>query len=221
MSDDDPATNMSTGTHDEARRYFTELWSKGDPWDLEISALDQERYARMIAILDGRHFVRALEIGCGAGSFTRSLAGVASRIVAMDVAEPAIEQALELEIAKSGRAEFRVANALEHDFRAEEPFDLVVLAEAVYYLGWLYPMFDVAWFAAEIFRATAVGGSLLLANTRGGEGLYSPWLIDTYEDLFENVGFSPTARESLVGEKEGVTFEISICRLDKCSPSPA
>ena len=94
-----------------AREFFEGLWAEEKtPWDLETSELDQSRYARQLALLGDRRYVRALELGCGAGSFTRHLTGVCDSIVAVDVAPSAIARATRLGLED---VEFRVANIME------------------------------------------------------------------------------------------------------------
>ena len=195
------------------REFFESLWAEKDPWDLETSALDQQRYARQLELLGDRRYPRALELGCGAGSFTRHLSGVCDSIMALDVAESAIARAQDGPF-EPASVEFRVADIMEFDVEAEGPWDLVVLTETAYYLGWLYPLFDVAWLAHSLFRATKPDGRLLLANTISSEnGIMSPWLIRTYRDLFVNVGYVVQAEEMLRGTKETVDFEILLSLL--------
>lgn len=195
---------------DNARRFFDDLWSDSDPWDLEDSEFDQRRYARQLALLDGRRYQRVLEIGCGAGAFTRMLAPLCTELVAIDVAEHAIERARAARDAEAG-IEYRVANVMDIDLAREGGWDLVVLTETAYYLGWLYPMFDVGWLAHSLHRATRAGGRLLLANSiwpAAEEGLMSPWLIHSYRDLFRNVGYAVEAEEDISGTKNTVEFEV-------------
>jgi SAM-dependent methyltransferase len=194
-----------------AREFFENLWARGDPWDLETSELDQARYGRQLAFLGERRYARVLEIGCGAGAFTRLLAPLAERLVAIDVAPAAIARAVAVEPRLEG-VEFRVANVMECDPRAEGPWDLVVLAETIYFLGWLYSFFDVGWLAAELFAATRDGGRLLLANTCGGveDHLLRPWLIRSYRDLFLNVGYGLETEETLSGIKNRVQLDVLI-----------
>ena len=61
--------------------------------------------------------------------------------------------------------DFRLANVMELDLAREGTWDLVVLAETAYYLGWLYPMFELGWLAHSLHSASRAGGRLLLANT--------------------------------------------------------
>jgi predicted TPR repeat methyltransferase len=193
----------------KAQSFFDDLWARGDPWELETSDFESKRYARLIAMLDQSRYGRILEIGCGAGAFTRLLAPMAQRLVALDVSSKAIAAA---QAAQSDldQVEFRVANVMDWDPKAEGPWDLIVMSETIYYLGWLYSFFDVAWLASELFAATRTGGELLLANTQGDtlEPLLRPSIIRTYHNLFMNVGYNIRAEEVLRGTKNGVTIEV-------------
>lgn len=195
----------------KAREFFEDLWKRGDPWDFESSAYERDRCLHLLTMLDGRRYARALEIGCGAGYFTRLLASVADRIVALDIAPAAIARALAVG-AGPGSVDFRVANIMDYDPGAEGPWDLVVMSDTIYFLGWLYPFFDVAWLASELFASTRQGGRLLLANTLGGmeHPLLLPLLIYTYRDLFLNVGYQLETEDRFRGTKNGVNFEILI-----------
>jgi 2-polyprenyl-3-methyl-5-hydroxy-6-metoxy-1,4-benzoquinol methylase len=208
----------------KAQSFFDDLWRHGDPWELETSNWEHERYARLMAVLDQPRYGRVLEIGCGAGTFTRRLAGLADKVLALDVSSEAIGRA---QAAQSDlrQVEFRVGNIMDYNFREEEPWDLIVMSEMVYFLGWLYSFFDVAWVASEIFEATRPGGQMLLANTQfeTGEPLLRPSIIRTYRDLFLNVGYEVSAEKSFPGEKHGVQLELvfSLLRRAGGSSKPA
>lgn len=200
--------------HAEARRFFAELWADSDPWSLDVSALDQRRYERQLELLADRRYGRALEIGCASGSFTRRLAPLCDELVALDISERAIERARTAHGGGGPGVEYRVANVMELDLRQLGSWDLVVLTETAYYLGWLYPMFDIGWLAHSLHEATRPGGRLLLANTISREdGLLSPWLIRTYHDVFRNAGYVSEREETLRGVKETVEFEILLALL--------
>jgi SAM-dependent methyltransferase len=199
----------------EARRFFDELWSDPDPWELEGSEFEQRRFARQLALLEGRRYQRALEIGCGGGSFTRMLAPLCAELVAIDVSERAIERARAAS-GPGGDVEYRVANVMDLDLEREGTWDLVVLTETAYYLGWLYPMFDVGWLAHSLRQATRPGGRLFLGNAiwaEREEGLLSPWLIYSYRDLFRNVGYRLEREETMRGTKDTVEFEVLMSLL--------
>jgi 2-polyprenyl-3-methyl-5-hydroxy-6-metoxy-1,4-benzoquinol methylase len=75
----------------QAREFFEGLWQRGDHWELESSAFEQMKYARILALLDGGHYPRVLELGCGAGTLTRHLASLADYVLALDIASGAID----------------------------------------------------------------------------------------------------------------------------------
>ena len=213
MRPDDRAAAART-----TREFFEGLWTEGDHWDLATSELDQRRYARQLELVGDRRYRRALELGCGAGSFTHHLAPLCDRLVAIDVAPSAISRARE-SLGHLTHVELNVGDIMDLDAQAAGPWDLVVLAETAYYLGWLYPLFDVGWLAHALHEATAPGGRLLLVNTYGPDnGLMSRWLVDTYRDLFANAGYRVETEETMSGGKNGVAFEILLSLMAGESP---
>jgi 2-polyprenyl-3-methyl-5-hydroxy-6-metoxy-1,4-benzoquinol methylase len=204
----------------KAQSFFNDLWARGDPWELETSNWEHERYARLIAMLDKPRYPRVLEIGCGAGTFTRRLAGLADKVLALDVSSEAIAKARAAQ-SDLKQVEFRAGNIMEHNFRDDEPWDLIVISETIYFLGWLYSFFDVSWCATEMFDATRPGGQMLLANSQfeTGEPLLRPCIIRTYRDLFLNVGYKLHVEEILRGEKHGVSLEVLMSLFRKVDPT--
>lgn len=204
---------------EKMRAHYETVWQAGDAWDFETSEFEQARYAHQLQVLAGQRYDRALEIGCGSGCFTRRLVGIADWVVALDIAEAAIERArVQTAEAGPGQVEFRVADAMHYDPHTEGPWDLVVLSETMYCLGWLYPFFDIAFFACQLFNATCAGGRLLLTNTYGEaekDWLLQPWIIDTYRDLFRNVGYRLENEELFRGTKAGVDFDVLLTLFHK------
>jgi SAM-dependent methyltransferase len=198
------------------REHFEDFWSAGDPWQLEQSALDQTRYARQHALVNDRRYARALDLGCGSGQFTRLLADVADHVVGVDIAQAAIDRAA-VTCRGKHNVELRVANVMDDDYSKAESWDLIVMTESIYCLGWLYPMFDVGWLVSELLGSMRAGGRFLLVNTLGTETDYLllPWLIKTYRDLFLNVGYELEREESLRGTKNGVELEVAMSLLRK------
>ena len=192
----------------QAHGFFEELWQQGDHWELDSSAFEQARFARLHALLAGRHYPRVLELGCGTGAFTHHLARLADHVVALDISPTAIARASTVVIGPA-TVDFRQANIMEYNPHSEGPWDLIVLSDVVCYLGWLYSFFDVGWFVAQLFAATRGGGHCLFANAMGefGDMLLLPWLIRTYRDLFGNVGYHLEAEEVFRGTKHGVPIE--------------
>jgi SAM-dependent methyltransferase len=193
----------------KAAAFFEGIWQQGDYWELASSPFERTKYARQAQLLGAHRYVRALEIGCGNGCFTEYLAFMTERVLALDIAPSAIRQA-KAALGGAEHVDFRVADVMRFDFEAEGPWDLVVMSESIYYLGWLRSFFDVSWLAVRIASAMPRGGRLLMANTFGGVGDYlcRPWVIRTYHDLFRNVGFSVSAEEVFHGTKDGAEIEV-------------
>jgi SAM-dependent methyltransferase len=191
------------------RTFMDNLWERGDPWDFESSAYERDRCVQLLKMLDGRRYARILEIGCGAGYLTRLLAPHADRLVALDISQTAIERARALSAGQTG-VDFRVANIMDYKPQIDGPWDLVVFSDTICYLGWLYPFFDVAYLAVQLFDATRSGGRLLLANSmdENDDWLLRPWIIRTYRDLFVNVGYAIESEEVYNATKKGVDFEV-------------
>ncbi len=198
---------------ERARQFFDELWSRGDYWELGASEFERARLEKLYRSVSDRRYGRALEIGCGAGDFTRRLAALCDAVLAVDVSPAAIERA---RAAVGGTVDLQVASVMDLEL-GEDMFDLIVFAETIYYVGWLYSFFDVAWLASELFAATAAGGRLLLANTEGEleDYLVRPWIIRSYRDLFINVGFDVELEEVFRGEKNGVELDVLISLFRK------
>ena len=197
----------------KALEFSENLWKDGDFWELETSEYERVRYARLLQILRGPRYARGLELGCGAGYFTRLLAPQVDHLVAYDISPSAIARACAAGGAGDAAIEFRAGNAMDYAWRADGPWDLVVMNETICYLGWLYSFFDVAWFASELHAATRAGGRFLMANTldrQGYDKLLLPHIIRTYRDLFVNVGFTVDREETVAGTKNGVEFETLI-----------
>jgi SAM-dependent methyltransferase len=197
--------------HEKARDFFDDVWRDGDFWRLETSEFEREKYASQMNLLGDRRYGRALEIGCGSGCFSRLLAGIADEVVALDVSPLAVERARALSTGWE-TIDFRVANIMEYDPAGEGPWDLIVMSETIYYLGWLYSFFDVAWLAVKLYNATHEGGRLLMANTCGGveDYLLYPPIIRTYHDLMLNVGYQLDEENVFHGSKDGHEHELTV-----------
>ena len=200
------------------RAHYEEVWRSGDAWDLEASAFEQDRYDYLARLLAGTRYAKVLEIGCGSGGMTRRLAGLAEHVLALDIAQAAIDRAAaQLAGADPRTVEFRQANVMEYDLVAEGPWDLVVLAETIYSLGWLYSFFDLAYLAGRLFDATRPSGRLLLSNAFGREKdwLLHPPLINTYRDLFRNIGYQVRTEEVFHGTKHNIRIDVLVTLFEK------
>jgi len=200
------------------QEHYQSVWLEVDAWDFETSAYERQRYQYLFEKIEDRRYCRVLEIGCGSGCFTSLLTKVADEVVAVDIAPAAIERARRrLAGTGPGKIEFRVVDIMQQQPSPADAWDLVVLSETIYSLGWLYPFFDIGFFAAQLFAALKKGGRLLLANTHGHEKdwLLKPWLIHTYRDLFRNVGFLPASESIFEGIKDGMAMRVLVTLFER------
>ncbi|WP_298913147.1 class I SAM-dependent methyltransferase [uncultured Algimonas sp.] len=100
-----------------------------DPWGT-YERRDEAVKRRAVAHACGRTRGRGLELGCGNGSNTRLLAARALRLHALDGAPSAVA----LTRARAGSPRVSIERALLPDGAPDTPFDLIVIAEVLYYL---------------------------------------------------------------------------------------
>jgi len=180
------------------------VWGTADP-----SPLARRRFDAMLGLLTDRRYGRALEVGCGPGIFSRMLAPHVDHLRAVDVSAEAVALAKRAGDTPAN-VSFEVADIMEYDLHAEGPWDLVVASEMWPYLGWMYSFYFVGWLASEIFAASASGARLMMVDTSSGaeDELLEPWLIATYRDLMQNVGYEREGETRLQGEEAGSEFEF-------------
>lgn len=171
-----------------------------DPFGYRDSPYEKARLDAMERALGERQYRRALEIGCAEGDFTLRLAARAARVTALDVSTLAIERASRR--LSTARGVELVAGDLREWTPAEPGYDLIVLADVLYYLdkpgareafdgqfrrlaAWLEPEGRIILahgFAGEAERAHRRSfrerfealGLLLVEETVIGEGLNGP-----------------------------------------------
>jgi cyclopropane fatty-acyl-phospholipid synthase-like methyltransferase len=115
------------------RTYFEQVYaSKPDPWSCATSDYEQRKYERTLAAIPPRWARRVLEIGCGEGVFSQSLAPRVHELVGVDLSETALIRA-RARCAGSNNATFRRFDVTQE--RLAGGFDAVIAAEVLYYLG--------------------------------------------------------------------------------------
>jgi predicted TPR repeat methyltransferase len=179
---------------------YESRWSVGDPW--AGAAVETAHAVRKNAVqrdfLAGRRYRRTIEVGCGNGNLTPTLAEFSDAVCSLDIAASAIARAREA-CGPLANVTFQEDNAVRYEYTEHGPWDLITIVETIYSLGWLYPLFDIAWMAAQMAESLSPDGRLLLTNTYGAQKDYllRPYLIDTYRDLFRNVGLRVLREETL------------------------
>ncbi len=137
---DDPVMNLGiddlgsqTPTDTTSGEFFDAIYRRDDdPWQFADSVYEQQRYAHLVAMLDGRRFARAFEPGCSIGELTALLAPWCAQLLAVDISEVAVARARQRCIGFP-HVDVRLG-ALPDDLPAG-PFDLVVFSEIGYYFS--------------------------------------------------------------------------------------
>lgn len=148
-----PATRIEGG-------YFERLYrAQGDPWHFATSAYERAKYEATLAALEGRHFERALEVGCSIGVFTALLAPSCDELVAVDISSAALERAA---VRLAGAPNIALERRRLPEEMPDGPFDLIVCSEVLYYWSSEVVLEGLAGFERSLEGA----GSLLAAHWR-------------------------------------------------------
>lgn len=144
--------------------YFEDLWAaSADPWDHAGRWYERRKYDLTVAALPNERYAHAVEPACGIGLLTRRLARRAERVSASDrFARPADEAAARCRDA--GNVSVRVGDI--RDGPPDDPFDVAVLGEVLYY-------FDAGTVADVVrawHRACPPSGHLALVHHRPSVG---------------------------------------------------
>jgi 2-polyprenyl-3-methyl-5-hydroxy-6-metoxy-1,4-benzoquinol methylase len=143
---------------------FDQLYAGlSDPFGAELPQYryQQRKYDSLLSMLPRRRYHNVLDVGCGLGTFTRKLAPFAEHVLGTDISAEAVGQARKLSI-KHPNITYSQQDVLDNS-QQEASFDLIVLADMLYYVG---PLTDVGLksIASNLSRRLAPGGLLLLVN---------------------------------------------------------
>jgi SAM-dependent methyltransferase len=134
--------------------FYEDLWERL-PSELEAPDFELRRAFMLEDVAPGD---RVLDLGCGAGQFTRELAAAGARPVGVEVAEAALERAR----ASAPDLDFRLAPIDGPLPLPDASFDVVWASEVIEHVS------DTATWLSEINRVLAPGGRLLLSTPSHG-----------------------------------------------------
>ena len=138
--------------------YFERLYAADpDPWGFATSAYERAKYDATLRALPKKHYANVFEVGCSIGVLTARLAERCDRLLAVDVAEDALDRARGHCAALPG---VRFERMRFPDDAPEDRFDLIVLSEVVYY--WSAP--DVGRAADLAVAALEPEGDMILVH---------------------------------------------------------
>ena len=128
-----------------------------DPWGY-TNDFERMKYEQTLALLDGLHIGRALELACAEGHFTKMLSPRVAELLATDISEIALQRAAK-SCADCSNVSYHRLDLVEDAITG--PFDLIVCSEVLYYLEDLAILREVA---RKIAGALSDGGNLLMAH---------------------------------------------------------
>lgn len=113
-----------------AEAYWEGLFAQVDPWDYKNN-YETTKYRQTLALLDGRHFERGLELACAEGIFTQMLAPHVDELVATDISPSAVRRAAST-YGHLANVSFGRLDLLSDDLGG--PYDLIICSEVLYYV---------------------------------------------------------------------------------------
>jgi SAM-dependent methyltransferase len=148
-----------------SRAAFEAAYRAGDPWASADPRYFYQRWkyqSLMAALPVGRRFGRVLDLGSGMGGLSLALTGVADDVLGLDIAQSAVDQATRRAGARPG-LRFTQGDVGALDPALDGTFDLVVVADTIYYLDRVDDR-SLKVVASRIARLLAPGGLCLLTN---------------------------------------------------------
>jgi SAM-dependent methyltransferase len=138
---------------------------QNDPWASTSPQYQYQRrkYDALADLLPRRPYRRALDLGCGLGLFTERLALRADEVLGIDVSAVAVRCATD-RTRSFGNVRLHQGDIRALEAKLDGRFDLVVVADTIYYLP--PPIRDETLknLAARLARLLTPDGVLLLAN---------------------------------------------------------
>lgn len=112
--------------------YFDQLYAADpDPWRMETSAYEDAKYRATLTALPRARYRHAIEIGCAVGVLTAQLTTRCDDLLAIDVAQAALDRAA----ARCRGLPVRFALSTLPEAAPTGPFDLIMLSEVLYYFN--------------------------------------------------------------------------------------
>lgn len=160
---DAKVTRLRSGREPDA--VFDAIYADADPWASADPRFryQHRKYDMLCSLLPKRRFANALDVGCGLGGLASRVALMSDAVLGLDVSQRAVTRAsaLHATIGNLGfaQADMRAISA-EHDGR----YDLVTVADSIYYLP--PPLGDnvLKAMATRLARLLRPGGLMLIAN---------------------------------------------------------
>jgi SAM-dependent methyltransferase len=178
--------------------FFDAAYAWGpDPWNL-ASDYEREKYAITLKALPKQRYEFALEVGCSIGILTRELASRCDRLLALDAAQAALNQA------KLRCADLPAVRFERMFVPIQWPrglFDLILLSEVIYF----FDEQDLSRLASKAIEALTRPGDLVLVHWTGET--YFPLSGDKAAELFIDL-VAPSVE--VVGQDRYPTYRVDV-----------
>ena len=138
----------------------------GDPWAAASPRYRYQswKYDRLVDLLPkGRRFSSALDLGCGLGLLSTRLSAYADKVTGIDIAQAAVDKAT-AHASAYANVHFQQGDVLDLPSSLNGQFDLVVLADVLYYLPPPIAAEVLEKTAARIAKLLVSGGLCVLCN---------------------------------------------------------
>lgn len=151
------------------RRQSSKAWldrfyaAEYDPYHFDANDYEAGKFGDLLGVLAARRYSRALEVGCSIGSFTERLAPHCDHLLAIDIAEAAVERA---RARVAGLPQVKVEQRAVPGQLPPGPYDLVVCSDVLYFL----PLRRLRRTLDQLAGMLAPGGSIVSLHWRGDLG---------------------------------------------------
>lgn len=113
--------------------YFDKVYTENpDPWNLEKSEYEKEKYMKTLDSLPKKRYLKGLEIGCSIGVLTNLLAERCDELLSIDLNEIALASA-KARLGDRSNVTLKIGSI--PDNLPKDTFDLVVMSEVGYFLN--------------------------------------------------------------------------------------
>lgn len=144
---------------------FETVYRDGDPWGADSPAYryQQRKYAILAGLLPPVHYETVLDLGCGSGHLARRMASRCGSLLGVDISESAITSA-RARCKDLSNVSFMVADISDTSQMLDRTFDLIIIADTLYYLP--PPLTDAVLreLAARYMALLRPDGLLVLCN---------------------------------------------------------
>lgn len=188
------------------RNYFELKYLRGNPYSVEMSPQDIEKFNLAFDHINERRYDSILEIGCGDGYFLQIYFPLSeTRILATDISKLALKMAKE-RLGDQRNIEFRQFDLLVDDL--DERFDLVICSEVLCY----FTLEQLVSIIPKILRCLKENGILLSIHVRSlnddTSGFpYKAFGARTIHRLFESAGKLRTFKRDILENYEIVLYQ--------------